>query len=157
MASEGTSLLSGIWRPLFRCHIDEVFSLVPQTRFPLLSAYKGRRTYKSTPKFLKDKSSSNSLHAWPPCISFHTARFLPQEIGDSHTAPDGVAPFSSCIRTLIWSCVSCVIVRERFSDGEGVPRHVLKLSLLTSLDSTQSSSVATLAIGESKQAVIIVA
>ena len=135
-------------RPLFRCHIHEVSSKVPQTRFPLLSAYRGGRTY---------KSSSNSLHAWPPCISFHKARFLSQEIGDSHTAPDGVAPFSSCgIRTLIWSCVSCVIVRERFSDGEGVPRHVLKLSLLTSLDSTQSSSVATLAIGESKQAVIIV-
>lgn len=78
-------------------------------------------------------------------------------MGGSYTAPGGVAPFSSCgIKTLIWSCVSCVIVRDRFKEGEGVARHVLMLSLLTSLGSTQSSSVATLAIGESKQAVIIV-
>ena len=60
------------------------------------------------------------------------------------------------IKTLIWSWVSCVIVRERFKYGEGVARHVLTLSLLTSLGSTQSSSEATLAIGKSKQAVIIV-
>ena len=72
-------------------------------------------------------------------------------------APVGVAPSSPCgIRTLIWSWVSCVIVRERFKDGEGVARHVLTLSLLTSLDSMQSAYVATLVIGESKQAVIMV-
>ena len=64
-------------RPLIKCHIDEVPSFVPQTRFTLLRVYRVRRTYKSTPKFLKDKRSSNSLHAWQP-FSFHTARFLPE-------------------------------------------------------------------------------
>lgn len=166
------SLQSGTWNAFssgrrrntsLKWRLEGPYQSATQRRCPLQRGMLTReRSYKSTPEFLKNISSSNSLHAWPPS-SFHTARFLPVRnnnhaghIGGSYTAPVVVAPFSPCgIKILIWSCVSCVIVRERFKDGEGVPRHVLMLSLLTSLGSTQSSSVATLDIGESKQAVII--
>ena len=130
---------------------------MPHSRNSLLSATDkvlslDRSTNKSTLEFLKDKSRSYGTLSFLETITRTYRGFL-------HGTRQAVsrrlrhAASNFYLHVLGLAALSC---KSTLKMARGVARHALTLSLLTSLGPTQSSSLAKLAVGESKQAVIIV-